>query len=103
MNVCKDDASILIIYTGGTIGMIENPETGSLEAFNFKHLEEHVPELKNLGYKISSIQFDPPMDSSEMGPDSWMKIVHVIAEHYHDYDALSFCMGPIRWPLPLPL
>ena len=45
MNVCKDDASILIIYTGGTIGMIENPETGSLEAFNFKHLEEHVPEL----------------------------------------------------------
>ena len=48
MNVCKDDASILIIYTGGTIGMIENPETGSLEAFNFKHLEEHVPELKNL-------------------------------------------------------
>ena len=88
MNVCKDDASILIIYTGGTIGMIENPETGSLEAFNFKHLEEHVPELKNLGYKISSIQFDPPMDSSEMGPDSWMKIVHVIAEHYHDYDGL---------------
>ena len=87
MNVCKDDASILIIYTGGTIGMIENPETGSLEAFNFEHLEEHVPELKNLGYKISSIQFDPPMDSSEMGPDSWMKIVHVIAEHYHDYDA----------------
>ncbi len=62
MNVCKDDASILIIYTGGTIGMIENPETGSLEAFNFEHLEEHVPELKNLGYKISSIQFDPPMD-----------------------------------------
>jgi L-asparaginase len=45
MNVCKDDASILIIYTGGTIGMIENPETGSLEAFNFEHLEEHVPEL----------------------------------------------------------
>ena len=37
MNVCKDDASILIIYTGGTIGMIENPETGSLEAFNFEH------------------------------------------------------------------
>ena len=56
MNVCKNDASILIIYTGGTIGMIENPETGSLEAFNFEHLEEHVPELKNLGYKISSIR-----------------------------------------------
>lgn len=93
MNVCKNDASILIIYTGGTIGMIENPETGSLEAFNFEHLEEHVPELKNLGYKISSIQFDPPMDSSEMGPDSWMKIVHVIAEHYHDYDGFVVLHG----------
>ena len=73
--------------------MIENPETGSLEAFNFEHLEEHVPELKNLGYKISSIQFDPPMDSSEMGPDSWMKIVHVIAEHYHDYDGFVVLHG----------
>ena len=52
MNVCKDDASILIIYTGGTIGMIENPETGSLEAFNFEHLEEHVPELKNLLFNL---------------------------------------------------
>ena len=52
MNVCKDDASILIIYTGGTIGMIENPETGSLEAFTFEHLEEHVPELK-----ISDIKY----------------------------------------------
>ena len=38
MNVCKDDASILIIYTGGTIGMIENPETGSLEAVSYTHL-----------------------------------------------------------------
>ena len=64
-----------------------------MEAFNFEHLEEHVPELKNLGYKISSIQFDPPMDSSEMGPDSWMKIVHVIAEHYHDYDGFVVLHG----------
>ena len=93
MNVCKSDASILIIYTGGTIGMIENPETGALEAFNFEHLEVHVPELKNLGYKVSSIQFDPPMDSSEMGPDSWMKIVHIIAEHYHDYDGFVVLHG----------
>ena len=97
-----DCPSVLLIYTGGTIGMIENPETGSLEAFNFEHLEEHVPELKNLGYKISSIQFDPRWIHRRW--TGFMdEIVHVIAEHYHDYDALSFCMGPIRWPLPLPL
>ena len=94
MNVCKDDASILIIYTGGTIGMIENPETGSLEAFNFEHLEVACPRTEKLSdIKLSSIQFDPPMDSSEMGPDSWMKIVHVIAEHYHDYDGFVVLHG----------
>ena len=69
-----------MIYTGGTIGMIENPETGVLESFNFEHLQENMPELKKLGYSVSTIQFDPPMDSSEMGPDSWMKIVKIIAE-----------------------
>ena len=41
-----DYPSVLLIYTGGTIGMIENPETGALEAFNFDQLQENVPELK---------------------------------------------------------
>ena len=52
INKEQDKASILLIYTGGTIGMIENSETGALEAFNFQHLEEHVPELKKLGYPL---------------------------------------------------
>ena len=51
--------SVLLIYTGGTIGMIENPETGALENFNFDHLLKHVPELKRFNYRISSYQFDP--------------------------------------------
>ncbi|MFR6236894.1 MAG: asparaginase domain-containing protein [Parabacteroides distasonis] len=42
-----DYPSVLLIYTGGTIGMIENPETGALENFNFDHLLKHVPELKD--------------------------------------------------------
>ena len=49
--------SVLLIYTGGTIGMIENPETGALEAFNFDQLQENVPELKRFNYRISSYQF----------------------------------------------
>ncbi len=55
-----DYPSVLLIYTGGTIGMIENPETGALENFNFDHLLKHVPELKRFNYRISSYQFDPP-------------------------------------------
>lgn len=46
--------SVLLIYTGGTIGMIENPETGALENFNFDHLLKHVPELKRFNYPIST-------------------------------------------------
>ena len=49
--------SVLLIYTGGTIGMIENPETGALENFNFDHLLKHVPELKRFNYRISSYRF----------------------------------------------
>jgi len=85
MNKLKENNSILLIYTGGTIGMAENTSTGALEAFNFQHLEEHVPELKDLGFQIDCVQFDPPMDSSEMGPDYWKKIVRIIADNYHDY------------------
>ena len=70
INIQSEKASILLIYTGGTIGMIENPETGVLESFNFQHLKDNMPELKKLGYAVSTIQFDPAMDSSEMGPES---------------------------------
>lgn len=93
MNTQQENASILIIYTGGTIGMIENSETGILESFNFQHLKDHMPELKKLGYKVSTIQFDPPMDSSEMGPESWTKIVKIIADNYNTYDGFVVLHG----------
>lgn len=54
--------------------MIENPETGALENFNFDQLLQHVPELKRFNYHISSYQFDPPIDSSDMEPSLWAKI-----------------------------
>ena len=73
--------------------MIENPETGVLESFNFQHLKDNMPELKKLGYSVATIQFDPPMDSSEMGPDSWMKIVKIIADNYQKYDGFVVLHG----------
>ena len=69
--------SVLLIYTGGTIGMIENPETGALEAFNFDQLQDNVPELKRFNYRISSYQFNPPIDSSDMEPALWAKLVKI--------------------------
>ena len=93
MNVCKDDASILIIYTGGTIGMIENPETGALENFNFDQLLQHVPELKRYNSRISYYQFDPPIDSSDMEPSLWAKIVKIINYNYDNFDGFVILHG----------
>lgn len=85
--------SVLLIYTGGTIGMIENPETGALEAFDFDHLIENVPELKRFNYKISAYQFDPPIDSSDMEPTLWAKLVRIINYNYLNFDGFVILHG----------
>ena len=80
---------ILIIYTGGTIGMIENPETGALENFDFEQFRHYVPEMRRFNYKIDALAFNPPIDSSDMEPRYWVKIAHIIrwfraaARHRH--------------------
>ncbi len=85
--------AVLLIYTGGTIGMIENPETGALENFNFDHLLRHVPELKRFNYRISTYQFDPPIDSSDMEPSYWAKLVKIINYNYDYYDGFVILHG----------
>lgn len=85
--------SVLLIYTGGTIGMIENPETGALENFNFDHLLKHVPELKKFNYRISSFQFAPPIDSSDMEPVYWAQLVKIITENYDNFDGFVILHG----------
>lgn len=88
-----DYPSVLLIYTGGTIGMIENPETGALENFNFDQLLKHVPELKKFNYRISSYQFDPPIDSSDMEPSFWAKLVEIINYNYDYFDGFVILHG----------
>jgi L-asparaginase len=85
--------SVLLIYTGGTIGMIENPETGSLEAFNFDHLSSQIPELNRFNCHISTYQFDPPIDSSDMRPELWAKMVRIISYNYERYDGFVILHG----------
>ena len=85
--------AVLLIYTGGTIGMIENSETGALESFNFEHLQKHVPELKRFNYHIATYQFTPPIDSSDMEPALWAKLVHIINDNYDRFDGFVILHG----------
>ena len=85
--------SILLIYTGGTIGMVENPTTGALEPFDFAYLQDNVPELRRLGCDISSVAFTPPLDSSAIAPEDWTRLVDIIAEHYDRYDGFVVLHG----------
>ena len=73
--------------------MIENPETGALEAFNFDQLQENVPELKRFNYRISSYQFNPPIDSSDMEPALWAKLVKIIQYNYDNFDGFVILHG----------
>lgn len=84
---------ILLIYTGGTIGMIEDSETHALKPFDFNHLIENVPKLKMLNYVIDNIQFQPPLDSSDINPAHWSLIVRSIAENYDNYDGFVVLHG----------
>lgn len=89
----KPRKRLMLIYTGGTIGMIRNPETGSLETFNFDHLCKHVPEIQDFDYAIQNYQFDPPIDSSDMHPGLWRKLVKIIDYNYDRFDGFIILHG----------
>lgn len=89
----KPRKRLMLIYTGGTIGMIKNPETGALETFNFDHLQKHVPEFKEFDYIIHNYQFDPPIDSSDMHPGLWAKLVKIIDYNYDKFDGFVILHG----------
>lgn len=84
---------ILIIYTGGTIGMIENQETGALEPFDFDHLIDNVPKVKMLDYSIENIQFEHPLDSSDINPRHWCEIARNIERNYERFDGFVVLHG----------
>ncbi len=96
-----ENTSVLLIYTGGTIGMIENAATGALESFNFEQLQKHVPELQRFAFRIDTYQIHPPMDSSDMDPDMWRKLVRIISNNYNHIQASSSCMAQTPWPTQL--
>jgi L-asparaginase len=84
---------ILIIYTGGTIGMMRRPEDGSLAPVKFDQIFVEIPELHKFGYEISSTLFNPGIDSSNMTPDHWIEIAEIIFTNYSKYDGFVVLHG----------
>lgn len=85
--------SILLIYTGGTIGMKQDPDTLALKPFNFNQILEEVPELKKFGCKIDTLSFDPVIDSSDVQPEFWVKLANIIKGMYKQYDGFVVLHG----------
>ncbi len=86
-------ANILLIYTGGTIGMMKDFETGALKAFNFKKLLQRIPELKQLDCQIETISFQKPIDSSNMNPQRWIEMAEIIEDNYAKFDGFVVLHG----------
>ena len=84
---------ILLLYTGGTIGMKQDPVTLALKPFNFNQILEEVPELKKFGCEIDTYSFDPLIDSSDMQPAFWVRLARMIQENYSKYDGFVVLHG----------
>ena len=85
--------SILIIYTGGTIGMVHEPVTGTLVPIDFGHISDQVPELQRFGFRLETVTFNPVIDSSDVSPDVWKKLARTIFDRYDEFDGFVVLHG----------
>lgn len=101
-------SKVLLIYTGGTIGMMQDAKTGQLKPFNFKQLTDQIPELNKFDVTLSAISFDKPIDSSDMQPAVWIDIAKMIEKSYdkvdgfvvlHGSDTMSFTASALSFML----
>lgn len=89
----REKSSILLIYTGGTIGMKEDPAIQALRPFDFSQILAEVPELRKFAYKIDSYTFEPLIDSSDVDPLNWVTLASLIEDRYDDYDGFVILHG----------
>lgn len=89
----KEKSSILLIYTGGTIGMKEDPSIQALRPFDFSQILAEVPELGKFAYKIDSYTFAPLIDSSDVDPRNWITLAGIIEDRYDEYDGFVILHG----------
>ena len=84
---------VLLIYTGGTIGMVADPRSGMLHSVDLDRLEEQVPELGRMGVALETVSFGTPIDSSDMHPEQWVRIARTIGQRYEDFDGFVVLHG----------
>ena len=89
----ETQSKVLVIYTGGTIGMVNDSVTGALTAFDFGDVYKHIPELSRLNVSLTTSAFEHPIDSSEMHPEIWKKIALQIELCYDEYDGFVVLHG----------
>jgi L-asparaginase len=86
-------SQILIIYTGGTIGMMSDPATKVLKPINFEQIMDNVPELDRLNCNIKVHSFDKIIDSSNMNPKIWSELAGLIETNYDTVDGFVILHG----------
>ncbi len=89
----KEKSSILLIYTGGTVGMVKDEKTGVLKPFSLDNIVNYIPELSRFGFRIDGFSFNPPIDSSNMQPEIWIQLADIIGKNYNKYDGFVILHG----------
>ena len=84
---------VMLIYTGGTIGMGRNPKTGTLEPLDFNHLVTALPEFEQIEASVTVHTFTAPIDSSNVSPKEWALMVRIITDHYDECDGFVILHG----------
>ena len=89
----RSRASVLLIYTGGTIGMVRDHKTGTLKPVDFQQISDEVPEIGKFNYKIDVVSFNPVIDSSNMGSEHWIRMAEIIKRNYDKYTGFVILHG----------
>jgi L-asparaginase len=89
----KDDEKVLVIYTGGTLGMVFDNTTQSLVPFDFEQIPDNLPEIARLDFAITVLTLNTLLDSSNMKPNNWLDLAEIIEKYYNQYDAFVILHG----------
>jgi L-asparaginase len=85
--------SVLVVYTGGTLGMVYDRQSGQLTPFDFSQVIDRVPEIQRLDFDVSLLTLDPILDSSDMKPTVWVRLAETIHDNYAAFDSFVILHG----------